>query len=481
MAQRAVLSQPQLRPNDWPWHTARSMTISVTALRRADRRLEAENFLSDGYGLRVSLAAKPEGQVPLSDFAEISQPNRLKGVQLPEGQGVPFLAATHVFDHRPIVRKWLSEQHVAHISERFVQAGTILLTCSGSVGRATVATAIHEGNIISHDLLRIRARRPAALGWIYAWLRAPSVRMMMRAERYGHIIKHLEVGHLSALPVVVPNQALVQRCDNQLRQIVSDRSEAHALVLEAEALFAAAFQKAKKSPAPIWFSKSAATLRSSLGRRLDASYHCTEIASIEATLRTGARAWQSIAELGFAVTLPTRFRRIPAENGTPLIGSAQLFEVNPDIEKRIAETNFGDVAGGRVAEGWLLLARSGQVYGVIGSVAMATPALADCIVSDHVIRIIPQKTKVPAGYIQAAMSHPELGRPRVKSLAYGSSIPEIDVADVRALRIPRIPDADERAIHDRMVRAAKLRADADLSEVQLGMVAEQELVAYLSR
>lgn len=480
MAQRTALSQPQLRPNDWPWHAVRSMTIPISALARADRRLEAENFLSDGYGVRLSLASRPQGQVRLSDLAMISQPNRLKGIQLPEGHGVPFLAATHVFDHRPIVRKWLSEQHVNRIAERFVQAGTILVTCSGNVGRATVSTAIHEGQIISHDLLRVYARRADALGWVYAWLRAPSVRMMMRAERYGHIIKHLEVAHLAAMPVVLPDPLLGQRCNEELERIVHCRSEAHELVLQAEARFAAAFPALKGGSSKPYFGKQASSLRSSLGRRLDAAYHRPDINAIEAALRTGAQAWHSLNELGFAATLPTRFRRIPATNGAPLIGSAQLFEVNPDIEKRIAETDFGDAAGGRVAEGWLLLARSGQVYGVLGSVALATPVLADYIVSDDIIRIIPRQPTMAPGYLQLALTHPELGRPRVKALAYGSSIPHIDVADISSLGIPRIAEANELAIHDCMTRAAELRAEADLAETELGMVAERALLAHLS-
>lgn len=481
MAQRVQLSQPQLRPSDWPWHSVRSMTIRASALARADRRLEAENFLSDGYGIRLSLTSKPDGQVRLSDLATISQPNRLKGIQLPEGHGVPFLAATQVFDHRPIVRKWLSEQHVDRVAERFVEAGTVLLTCSGNVGRATVATAIHADQIISHDLLRIRARRVDALGWVYAWLRAPSVRMMMRAERYGHIIKHLEVAHLSALPVVLPDPSLVRQCDKALEQIVHHRSEAHKLVLEAEARFAAAFPVLDCLADHPWFGKAASRLQTSSGRRLDAAYHHPIIGAIQDTLRAGARAWQSISEIGFAVALPNRFRRIPAANGTPLIGSAQLFEVNPDIDKRIAETEFGDAAAGRVSEGWLLLARSGQTYGVLGSVAMATAVLADCIVSDDIIRIIPREPKVGAGYLQLALSHPVLGRPRVKALAYGSSIPHIDVAEVRALYIPRIAETDERAIHDCMTRAAELRAEADLAETELGMVAERALLEHLGR
>ena len=58
------------------------------------------------------------------------------------------------------------------------------------------------------DLLRIDARNPDWWGWIYAYLRAPTVRKMMKAAEYGHIIKHLEAHHLDSLPIVCVSDAI---------------------------------------------------------------------------------------------------------------------------------------------------------------------------------------------------------------------------------------------------------------------------------
>ena len=54
-----------------------------------------------------------------------------------------------------------------------------------------------------------------------------------------------------------------------------------------------------------------------------------------------------------------------------LLGSAYLFEMNPDIEKRIADGDFGDRHARRVKQDWLLLARSGQTYGLNGTLVIA--------------------------------------------------------------------------------------------------------------
>ena len=73
------------------------------------------------------------------------------------------------------------------------------------------------------------------------------------------------------------------------------------------------------------------------------------------------------------------------------------------------------------------------------------------------------------GYLLVAMTHPTLGRPRVKALPYGSSIPEIEVEDLQGLPIPRLAERVEGDIADRVEEAARLRDGADELETQLAV------------
>jgi hypothetical protein len=188
-----------------------------------------------------------------------------------------------------------------------------------------------------------------------------------------------------------------------------------------------------------------------------------------------------LRESGFDVWLPTRFRRVPAQNGVWFLDSADLFETNPDITKRIAESDFGDPHKGRVKVGWLLLARSGQTYGINGSLMLATAALEDKVVSDHVIRVAPTKdAAIRVGYLHTALSHPSLGRPIVKSLAYGSSIPEIDPGDFAEMEIVRLSAREEAAIADLAEEAAAERAHADVLERELAEDAGKLIEKFLA-
>jgi hypothetical protein len=69
-----------------------------------------------------------------------------------------------------------------------------------------------------------------------------------------------------------------------------------------------------------------------------------------------------------------------------------------------------------------------------------------------------------AGLLYVALSHPVLGRPLGKALAYGSSIPHIDTADLLSLNIVRLSKGVEEKIANSAEQDAELRAKADLEE-----------------
>lgn len=139
--------------------------------------------------------------------------------------------------------------------------------------------------------------------------------------------------------------------------------------------------------------------------------------------------------------------------------------MNPRPTKRIADSDFGDPFRGRVEAGWVLMSRSGQVYGILGTPVLASAAMQGHVISDDAMRIRPLPgAQVRAGYLVTVMSHPTLGRPLVKALAYGSSVPHIDVADVEGFEVVRLATGTEAKIADLAEAAARARGDADLVE-----------------
>jgi hypothetical protein len=465
MGLRASLAPPEAPRPAWRWHDPRWMSLPVSAFTRGDRRMEAENYLTSGFGVRVAIEARKAGLTCLGEVARVWQPSRLKGIQVSREFGTPFLAATQLFDLRPVPRKWLSIDRTHESADRFVTRGSILVTCSGNVGRATLARQVHEGVLVSHDLLRIEASAPEWWGWIYAYLRAAQVREMLKTVQYGHIIKHLETTHLNVLPIPKLRDDLLADFGAKALQITRLRDQAEERVTVAENHFEGCIGRVDaKDLGEGGFSVKASSIFEGR-RRIDASVHNPAVTKVRRHLKRNGQGVTRLGDLGFDCWLPTRFKRVPAEDGAELMDSSDLFEINPDGGRVIADGDFGDPHRGRVEPGWLLVARSGQAYGLNGSITVATAAHQGKVISDDIIRVAPRTSAaIPVGYLFVALSHPTLGRPLVKSIIYGSSIPHLEVTDLQDLPVVRLAVADETRIADLADQASASWAEADLLE-----------------
>ncbi|KKL51859.1 hypothetical protein LCGC14_2291270, partial [marine sediment metagenome] len=109
MALRARLVAPPPPPRlEWPYHTLKWGPVSASMLFVGDRRMEAETYLSSGFGIRVAIEERGEGWVPFGDLARLWSPPRIKQVLVDRKYGVPYLNTSQVFDVRPWARKWLA-------------------------------------------------------------------------------------------------------------------------------------------------------------------------------------------------------------------------------------------------------------------------------------------------------------------------------------------------------------------------------------
>ena len=482
MALRARLAPAPPEPQTvWPYHKAKVGSIRASVLFAGDRRMEAETYLSSGFGIRMAIQSKPKGWRYFRQLAKVWMPNRLKGILVSPGHGHPFFAATQVFDVRPIARKFLAVEKMRGAKNCFVHEGLVLVTRSGSVGRPVIAHMPHLGVVISDDLLRVEALDPKDKGWLYAFLLAPQTRAMTKSAHYGHIIKHLETSHLEALPIPTVDDATALDFSKRVAKILELRNEGHRLTLEAEARFEVALGSlVVKDWGEEGFTVKASKSFGSGRRRLDAARHNPGAATIHHFLAKRGQGFSTLPEAGYDVWVPGRYKRIPAEDGVIYRDSADLLEINPDLPKRYADCKFGDRYRGRVKEGWVLIACSGQVYGIIGTAILATQALDNQVVSNHVLRAAPRKGSVPAGYIVTALTHPLFGRPVVKALAFGSSVPEIDGDDLAELQIVRLKPHDESAIDELAQESAKKRAAADLLEREITADAEKIISEFMA-
>ena len=453
------------------------VTLPLSEVAKGDRRLDAEVYLSEGFTARRAIRRSGLPISALGQLARVWQPSRLKGIRVEPEHGVPFLAATQVFDIWPTPRKWLAPSKTPSIADRYVSPGWILVTCSGTVGNVILTYSAHADMVISHDLLRVEIEDPSLRRYVYAFLRTRFGRAMMRGSHYGNVIKHLEVSHLEQIPVPV-----LARLGDEIHERTGDafaaREEAYRLDMTARRRFADAMSDQPERLPEEGYAVRASRLFHGR-RRLEAFAHSP---GAQLVARTYERNAESVVRLGRIARafLPPRFKRIYGERGTAYLDSGPVFKVNPELSKFLTPATPIDFDDYMVKRGWLLMARSGQIYGINGQAILADRWHEGKVITEHIIRIVPEDTIRP-GYLQTVLSHPTLGQPLVVSQAYGTSVPELAAEDIERLPIPRLAVKQEEEIADAAERASELRMKADEEENEAVARLESELKKALGQ
>lgn len=418
--------------------------VRVDLVSSGSRRLEARSFLSDGFGLRQRIEALPAGWERAREIASIWQPSRLKAVEVPAGTGLPFLSAGQVFEASPTVRKWLAASKVPDLPTRFAHEDWILMSRSGIVGRVSSVYPHHLRKVITDDLLRIVPRDPSEYGWLYAYLRTPIFNSIAQSSQYGHMIKHLEVDHVEEMPVIMPSPDIRARIGGLAKRALELRRTALEQFAALDARFLDEVAKADLEGLQREWRTVPASQAFGRRRRLDAQHFNSSAIQADDLVRHRAAGFSTVADSVESVALGNRFKRYFGANGTPYWSASELLDTNAPVTKRVYAGLVDKPERYLLKEGTIIMACSGQVYGLLGRCTMINQDVAGTFGSHDLIRITPDPERMHPGYLLTALNNPVLGQPLVLRHAYGTSIPHLDPVDIREVPLPRLSrDAEE--------------------------------------
>ncbi|WP_148138329.1 hypothetical protein [Olsenella sp. HMSC062G07] len=455
-------------------------SVRLSTILGGDNRLEASTYLREGYGY-VRLANQSPHHVRLGDLADIWQPSRLAGYMVEPGKGLPFFTAGQVFEDFPRVRKWLAAPFVPQAESRKVGTGWLLLSCSGVVGRVTAVYPHHLNKIITHDLLRVVPKDEAEYGWLYAYMRTDFFKQIAAAAQYGHMIKHIEVEHANEFPVIMPDNQTRTSIAQIAEQAISLRTEAWRLRDKAFDLFEsfAGFDDQMTAYAETPTNREV-SLSQILARRsrLDADSYCGAADIADRFL--GSLHCQRLESLIKKVYLPPRVPRTYGEGGIPFASPSELFDVNAKPTKHIYAKLIPNYQQFMLKPGEMLMVRSGQKYGLIGRTMLLTENHRGIFGSDDPIRIVPDEQKIRTGYLLTILNDPAIGRPSVVRNAYGTSVPHLDIGDIRSLQVPRLDKEKENLIAEAMDQSVNKSAEADRMENEATRLAQAQIDSELA-
>lgn len=208
-------------------------------------------------------------------------------------------------------------------------------------------------------------------------------------------------------------------------------------------------------------------------RRLEGGYWTPAATAIMRRFSALGLKVESLSDVVERIWWMTRFKRVFGNDGdVPYLSADELFSLNAPISKRVVIEQADNAGDYFVKAGWIVMACSGQIYGLNGSVALMTKKHEQSFFSHDLVRIIPKQEKIRPGYLFTTLGHPTLGRPLVIRYAYGTSIPHLEPADVATFPVVRLKSALEDEIADKMEEAINLRAEADELENNLATDAE---------
>ncbi|MFD2796409.1 hypothetical protein ACFS27_22805 [Promicromonospora vindobonensis] len=151
-----------------------------------------------------------------------------------------------------------------------------------------------------------------------------------------------------------------------------------------------------------------------------------------------------------------KFSRIYLDNpehSVPFLGSTDMLEADlsfvPRLSKVIAERlNYLEAS-----PGMSLISCSGT----IGRMAYVRSDMAGFWTSQHVMKVQPDSTMIPSGYLYTFLRS-RFGIPMIVSSAYGAIIQHIEPHHIADLPVPRFGGALEQRVHELVEESARLRA-----------------------
>ena len=451
-------------------------TVPSTWLESNGRRLDCGPYLSGAIEARNLL--KKHVTEPLKTLTTGYNGGIFKAPRCPRvyvddiDNGVPFLGSTDTLEADLSYLSLLSKKQIIGNSNLIIDEGWTLITRSGTIGRMAFARTDMKGMAGSEDFMRVVPDiESIPSGYLYAFLSGRFGVPLVASGTYGAIIQHIEPRHIADLPI--PRLGKVEDRAHELIQKAADaqvesghlRNEAGEMINEI-----CGFPE-KLAPAARVFAYSSANSNDTL-RRLDATFHNPTAQQAEIlTKSANGISLSSARVLGYE---SNRMKQVFVDRGygTPFITSGEIFLKTITPRRYLRSQLLGEDETWRINEHDILVARSGQVGGIIGRGVWSDSRLDGFAASPHLLRLRPTSEEFPPGYVYAFLCLTDVGYQLLARNAAGSSIPFLPLDSVLEIKIPSTPSQQQRWEIDELVkRAGGLRNQSQELEIEaIGLI-----------
>ena len=195
-------------------------------------------------------------------------------------------------------------------------------------------------------------------------------------------------------------------------------------------------------------------------KRIDANYHLSPGVSAERILSTSPYQQKELKACCDRIFNGNRYKRVYVRDdrrGFVLLGISDVLKGDQSGTKCISKKFTRNFESLLVHEGWILVARSGS--GAIGTAVYATEDFENKVISEDLLRIVPNK-EIKSGFVYAFLAS-TYGYNLLQKGIYGTAIPHIEPEYVDRIKVPIFPKKLQTEIHDLIQKASTRRVESN--------------------
>lgn len=457
--------------------------ISSGWLKRAGNRIDAGPHTSGAIEFREVINSIEHSRLNdclNSDGIRISPYFKrvyVKGIE----NGKYMLGNTNILDFKLTGRADILSMGVIsqYDDALYFKKGDIIVTCFGTVGNLAYYRESMSDMVASTNFMRISTNEEALpSGYLFAYMNTIFGKVILTQNETGSVIPSLLPEQIQDYNVPRFGHMFETEVDQRIKASSQLRDKSNSLFKKAGRLIDEKFNFPKYLALTHREFNTTSVSSLFVSRRMDATYH-DQIAQLSDELIEKAGAENNLAELGIQALEGNRMKQIftGEDYGVPFFTSGEIFRADVTPERFLLRKSLKGDEVWQTREEDLLIARSGQVGGIIGTGVWADSRFDGACVSPHVLKLRVTNQSVDAGYLYAFLCCTDVGYRQLIRGAAGSSVPFLSVSDILAIKLPRMSVDEEAQIGEMVRQAGRLAAEAQQLEKEAVKMVEDAIEA----
>lgn len=437
--------------------------VNTKLIYKHNNRFEGKHYLNNSSYLSLQLEKNEKQCCALSSLAEVFNPPVFKRQFCKNTpRAVPYFQSSDVqsASERSAVYIYKGQAQSLNL---LVKENDILVTGFGTIGNTRLVSKFQDGACYANNVCRIRTTEHT--GFIYAFISGKYGKAQLNTNASGSVVRYIESPGIKKILVPIFSETFQQDVDNLVQEATRLREKAIDELKEAHKMIEQMFDNVSKTKKN---NVSIRSILSSHNKRFEAFYHVSENRSVYNFIIENFK-YKTLGELTSRIFRPGIFKREYVTNGITFLGGADILMTIPNSEKKLSFRQVKNMPTLTIKKDWILV----TCGGTIGNTVLVDNQLEKCVVSQHVMRVVP-KDDVKKGYIYALLSS-RVGKELITLFSTGSVIPQIEAQHLEMVPIPMLENDVMNRI-DRLVSSyiSKNEVSKDKERKAIRMV-EQEI------